>query len=212
MFSIIFDMDGTLLDTQRICIPAWEYAGCLQGIEGLGEFVKEIFGMSEMGWTAHLVETYPTLDVPLFKETFRNYIKENGEVKFMPGAQQLLRFLKDNNVKVALASGTRRATVLSHLKRVGIENYFDAIVGGDEIKNGKPAPDIFLKAAELLNAKPDECIVFEDSNNGIKAAHNAGMKCIGIPDIVPIKNEFKKFIFSEINNLAEAIDILKAML
>lgn len=208
MFSVIFDMDGTLLDTQRICIPAWEYAGRLQGIKGMGGCIQKVCGMNEIGWTAHITENYPTLNVAEFKENYRDYIKKNGEIKFMPGAQQLLEFLKDKGVKTALATGTRKATVFSHLKKLDCEDYFDAVVGGDDVINGKPAPDIFLKAAHLIGAKPEECFVFEDSANGVKSAYNAGMKCIGVPDIAKFNDEIKNLLFAELNNLSEAIEVL----
>ena len=208
MFSVIFDMDGTLLDTQRICIPAWEYAGRLQGIKGMGDCIPKVCGMNEIGLTAHITENYPTLNVPEFKENYRDYIKKNGEIKFMPGAQPLLEFLKDKGVKIALATGTRKSTVFSHLKKLECEDYFDAVVGGDDVINGKPAPDIFLKAAHLIGAKPEECFVFEDSANGVKSAYNAGMKCIGVPDIVKFNDEIKNLLFAELNNLSEAIEVL----
>lgn len=212
MHSVIFDMDGTLLDTQRISIPAWEYVGSLQGISGMGEHVKKIFGMNERGSTEYLVNNFPSLNVPLFKNDYREYIKKHGTVKFMTGAQILMSFLKEKGVKVALASGTRKATVLSHLKKLSCENYFDAIIGGDEVENGKPSPDIFLKAASLIGAKADECFVFEDSPNGVHSAYNAGMKCIGIPDVVEFNDEIKGLLFAELNNLGEAIDLLNKYL
>ncbi len=212
MLSVIFDMDGTLLDTQRICIPAWEYAGRLQNVTGMGGCIEKVCGMNEVGWTAHIVDNYPTLNVSKFKEDYRGYIKQNGTIKFMPGAEELMQFLKEKGIKVALASGTRKATVLSHLKKLNCEDYFDAIVGGDEIKNGKPAPDIFLKAAALIGAKPEECIVFEDSANGIRSAVNAGMKCIGIPDVAKFTEEIKDLLFAELNNLSEATEVLNKYL
>ena len=90
--------------------------------------------------------------------------------------------------------------------------YFDAIVGGNEVINGKPAPDIFLLAAERLGVKPCECYVFEDSSNGIKAAYNAGMKPIGVPDIAKLDSETKKFLFAEIGQLDEAIAVFEKMI
>lgn len=212
MFSVIFDMDGTLLDTQRICIPAWEYAGRLQDIKGMGSCIEKVCGMNEIGWTAYIESNYPTLNTAEFKENYRDYIKKNGEVRFMPGAEPLMKFLKDKGVKVALASGTRRATLLGHLKKLSCEDYFDAIVGGDEIENGKPAPDIFLKAAELLCEKPENCFVFEDSANGVRAAVSAGMKCIGIPDVAPLSEEVKSMLFAELNNLGEAMEVLNKII
>lgn len=212
MFSVIFDMDGTLLDTQRICIPAWEYAGNLQGFKNVGECIYSVCGMNEKGWTSFLENRYPTLDTLIFKRDMRDYIIKNGKIVFRKGAKELLDFLKQNDIKMAIASGSSRESINHHLNAVGATHYFSAIVGGRDIENGKPAPDIFLKAAKSIGAQPQDCFVFEDSENGIKAGINAEMKCIGFPDIVPFKAETKKLLFAEIDDLSKAIDILKTML
>lgn len=212
MFSVIFDMDGTLLDTQRICVPAWHYAGELQGFKNVGDCIYHVCGMNEKGWTAFLESRYPALDTLSFKRDMRDYIIKNGKVVFRKGAKELLDFLKQNNIKMAIASGSSRQTIDHHLGEVGAAHYFDAIVGGKDIENGKPAPDIFLLAAKLIGAHPKDCFVFEDSENGIKAGFNAGMKCIGFPDIVPFKEETKKLLFAELDDLSKAIEMFKKYL
>lgn len=209
MFSVIFDMDGTLLDTQRICIPAWEYGGKLQGINGMGDDIPAVCGMNEVGWTAFLVNNYPRLDVDKFKKDTREYIIKNGVVKYKKGAKELIEFLKSKNIKIGLASGSSRQSIDHHLKEVGAEMYFDAIVGSHDVENGKPAPDVFLKTAELMGVNPEDCFVFEDSENGIKAGFTAGMKCIGVPDIVNFSDETKKLMFCELENLGQAIEIFE---
>lgn len=211
MFSVIFDMDGTLLDTQRICIPAWDYAGELQGFKNMGKFVPDVCGTNDIGSTNYLIQNFPTLDVIEFKKKAREYIIENIEVKFKRGAEELLSFLKYNNIKFALASGTSRPSVMHHLNELGIVDIFDAIVCGGDIENGKPAPDIFLLTAEKLGVSPSHCFVFEDSENGIKAGYAAGMKCIGIEDIAPFSDEVKNLMFKKLNSLDEAIEIFKSI-
>lgn len=212
MFSVIFDMDGTLFDTQKICIPAWEYGGIVQGVKGMGGCIADVCGMNEIGWTTYIEENYPELDVEKFKKDMREYIIENGKVKFKDGAEELLEFLCENNIKYAIASGSSKKTILHHLGEVGALDKFDIFVGGKDVENGKPAPDIFLLAAEKLGAKPEECFVFEDSGNGIRAAHSAGMKCIGIPDVAIFKEEEKALMFAELNNFSEAINLFKEYL
>lgn len=209
MFSVIFDMDGTLLDTQRICVPAWEYAGRKQGIIGMGEHVYTVCGMNENGSTAYLKNNFKDLDVPVFKSQIRKYIIDNGVVRFKPGAEELLGFLKENHIKIALASGTSRNSINSHLSKLGIEGCFDAIVGGGDVENGKPAPDVFLKAAGLIGAAPETCFVFEDSANGIRAGHAAGMKCIGVADLVEFDSQTKELMFTEFKTLFEGIEFFK---
>jgi len=130
-------------------------------------------------------------------------------VTFKKGAQELIGFLKQNNIKIGLASGTSRASVMHHLNEVDVTDSFDAIVCGTEVENGKPAPDVFLKTAELLGVEPGNCFVFEDSENGIRAGVAAGMKCIGIADLVPFSEDIKSLMFKELSNMTQAIEIFK---
>ena len=212
MFSVIFDMDGTLLDTQRICIPAWDYAGKLQGFENLGEHIPNVCGMNQNGWMGYLKTNFPTLDTDAFIQAAREYILENGKVEYKKGAKEILEFLKQNNIKIGLASGSSRNSVDHHLKAVGAINIFDATVAGTEIEKGKPAPDIFLLCAEKMGVNPKDCFIFEDSENGIKAGYAAGMKCIGVPDILEFSDEIKDIMFACFDDLSQAIEILKQYL
>lgn len=212
MFSVIFDMDGTLFDTQKIFIPAWEYAGKKYGFENMGAHIPAVCGVNPKGCDDYLRKTFPTLDIDSFKAVVRTYVEENMVVKFKEGAEELLSFLKQNGVKIALATGTSRPSTEHHLKEVNLSDFFDATVCGNEIENGKPNPDIFLRAAQLLNANPEDCFVFEDSVNGIKAGYNAGMKCIGVPDVVTFSDEDRKMMFAELESLDKAIPILQNLL
>ncbi len=209
MYSVIFDMDGTLLDTQKICIPAWEYAGGLQGIQGLGSEVKNVCGMNKAGWTSFLREHYPELDADLFNEQMRRYIIENQVIRYKEGALELLEYLKKNGVKMAVASGSSRESVNHHLNEVGADKYITTSLGGQDVKFGKPSPDIFLLAAEKLDANPSDCYVFEDSPNGVRAAVAAGMKCFGVPDIADFSSDIEALLYAKISRLDEAIGWLK---
>ncbi len=212
MFSVIFDMDGTLLDTQKICIPAWEWAGRNQGFEGLGKHIPDVCGMNRVSWTKYLEQRYPSLDTDRFNSEARQYVIDNLKIGFMPGAEELLKYLKQNGIKLALASGSSSESVNHHLSKLGAHSYFDAIVSGDEVKNSKPAPDIFLKTAKLLGVSPEECFVFEDSENGIKAGNSAGMKCIGVPDIVDFSAEINNMLFAKYTRIDEAIALFNKLL
>ena len=189
IFSVIFDMDGTLLDTERICIPAWDRAGEKQGFQNVGKHIPNVCGTNAAGSSAYLAHTFPTMNVPAFKQDVRNYIEKHLVVQYKPGAKELVGFLKEKGVKLALASGSSHDSIDHHLKAVGATDYFDVIVSGGDVQNGKPAPDIFLLTAQKMGVNPQDCYVIEDSKNGIKAATAAGMRCIGIPELVPFDDE-----------------------
>lgn len=209
MFSVIFDMDGTLLDTQQICIPAWEYAGKKQGVSGMGAHVPDVCGMNEKGRDVYLAKNAPEINMEQFIRDYRAYIAENLIVRYKNGAVELLEYFKQKGIKIGLASGTSEKSVMHHLKEVDALKYFDVIVPGTSVEKGKPEPDIFLFAAEKMGVSPESCFVFEDSANGIISAYRAGMKCIGVPDIAPFSQEIKNLMFAELKTLDEAIDIFK---
>jgi len=212
MFSVIFDMDGTLFDTQRIFIPAWNTVGEKYGIKNMGKHIPAVCGVNPKGSDDYLKKNFPDLDFKAFKSDVREYVVKNMVVRFKKGAPELLKFLKEKGIKIALATGTSRNSTEHHLNEMGLTDFFDATVCGNEIENGKPAPDIFLRAAELLRVTPSECFVFEDSLNGIKAGFSASMKCIGVPDIVKFTDEDRKMMFAEIESLDKAIAIFENIL
>lgn len=211
MFSVIFDMDGTLLDTQKICIPAWDYAGEKQGLSNAGSLMPLVCGMNINGSNAVLRKHFPEIDLEKFRADAREYITKNLEVRFKNGAKELLYYLKARGIKIGLATGTSRPSTEHHLKEVGIIDAFDAIVCGTEVENGKPAPDIFLETARKMGVNPQDCFVFEDSPNGIIAGNKAGMKCIGVADVVPFRDKIKSLMYCELQNIAQAIEIFEKL-
>lgn len=212
MFSVIFDMDGTLTDTQSVCIHAWDYAGDLQGFKNAGESIRYVCGMNKEGWEAYLAEHYEGIDLLKFDKDMRQYIIDSGKPDLKKGAVELLEFLKQNGVRMAVASGSQIYEIEWKLGDTGIIHYFEVFAGGDEVERGKPAPDVYLLAAERLGVSPEDCFVFEDASFGVKSASAAGMKCFGIADVVPFTDEAKEIMFKELNSLDEAIEILKEYL
>ena len=212
MFSVIFDMDGTLTDTQSVCIHAWDYAGDLQGFKNAGESIRYICGMNKEGWEAYLAENYKGIDLLKFDTDMRQYIIDQGTPALKKGAVELLEFLKQNGVRMAVASGSQVYEIEWKLGDTGIIHYFEVFAGGDEVERGKPAPDVYLLAAERLGVSPEDCFVFEDASFGVKSASAAGMKCFGIADVVPFTDEAKEIMFKQLNSLDEAIPILKEYL
>ena len=211
MYSVIFDMDGTLLDTQRICVPAWDYAGQRQGVSGMGRYIPHVCGMNAQGWGRFVLERHPHIDMERFNSDARSYVLEHLEIRFKTGAQKTLEYLFDRKIKTAIASGSSHGSIEHHLREVGVYERFDAITGGGDVERGKPAPDIFLLAAERIGASPSECFVLEDSENGVRAAHAAGMRVIGIPDLVEFSDEVKGLLFRELADMSEAIAVFEGL-
>ncbi len=212
MINVIFDMDGTLLDTQRICIDAWEIVGQSHGISGMGADIPIVCGMNRQGWCKYLEDKYEGLDTERFSDEVREYVLENQVVRFKKGAPELLAFLEEHGIKKAIASGTSRAGIKRNLEAVNAEGRFDVVVGGADVPNGKPAPDIFLLACEKLGAKPEDCIVLEDSSNGVRAAVAAGARCIGIPDVAQFSDEVKGLLFAECESMLDVIPIIEKLI
>ena len=208
MFNIIFDMDGTLIDSQRIAIPAWEYAGNQQGILEMGSHVPKICGMNEKCWTEYIKQKIPTINIKRFKSDRIKYLNEKGILSLKMGAKTLLDFLRKNGIKMAIASSSSKEMVIHRLNSVGILEYFDAIISNDDVTNSKPSPDCFLLAAEKLNVSPESCIVFEDTVTGIEAGIAAGMRCIRVIDIAEFDEKSKKLAYASVEALDEAIDVL----
>lgn len=209
--AILFDMDGTVLDTEPLSKMAWSTVLADNGYTFTDKMFYEHTGLNPAS-TEKLYKSYLGKDFPyyemrakvhLFREEYRN--KHGIAVK--KGFHQLSDFLRQNNIKSVIATSTPRKEAEHYLEIAKIREHFDYIIGGDEITDGKPAPEIYLKAAKLAKASTDECIAVEDSTNGILSAVNAGIKCVYIHDFSDISNELKNRCIT-CNDLAEIISII----
>ncbi len=207
----IFDMDGTLFDSERIYKNAWletvEYFGKDRG----AELTKEVSGASEANCRKIIKNFYPDVDV----DKFFDHVIETAEkifekgVDLMPGVVEILKFFEENGVKMAIASSSSHAVINRNIERADIKKYFTAIISGDDVRNGKPAPDIFLLAAEKINVPAVDCYVFEDSYNGIRGAYAAGCAAIMIPDTIQPNDEMKKICAAIYPNLMDAMNAIE---
>lgn len=191
--AVIFDVDGTLLDTERIYMQAWKDAAAELGYVMTDELLRKTRAVNakdaarifeaEIGNGFSYEKTRP-IRVRIAEE---NIERESPVLK--PGVLELLAFLRQKGIRLAVASSTNTKTTKAHLAINGLLDYFEVIVGGDMIEKGKPNPDIFLKAAELLGEVSENCIVVEDSPAGIRAGTAAGMKAVLVPDLAAITQE-----------------------
>ena len=135
---------------------------------------------------------------------------DNGRLPMKPGIVELLKFLKENGIKTAVASSTRKAVVTREITDAGLLSYFDVLICGDMVARSKPAPDIFLKAAEELKVDPSRSYVIEDSYNGIRAAHSAGMRAFMVPDMLEANDEMRKLSEAVLPDLMAVKEALTA--
>ena len=210
--AVVFDMDGLMFDTERLTILAWDYAGEKLGLGKMGHMVYKTLGMNVESSRKIFSQEYgdKIVEEDLTKharEFFNDYYEKNG-IPIKTGLIEILSYLKENNYRLAVATSSNQKTVLSHLERANIKEYFDVIVCGDMIKNSKPAPDIYLKACELLDVNPSECLALEDSPNGIRSAFSAGLKPVMIPDLIDPTDEILDMLHSKLLNLNEVVNLL----
>ena len=205
--AFIFDVDGTLLDTERIYMQAWKDAAAELGYDMPMSLLRKTRAVNakeaarifeeEIGNGFSYEKTRP-IRVRIAEE-----IIERESPILMPGVLELLGYLQQKGIRLAVASSTNTKTTKEHLASSGILEYFEVVVGGDMIEKGKPNPDIFLKAAALLGEEPEECVVVEDSPAGIRAGAAAGMKTILVPDQAAITQEIKDLSNTMLDSLLE---------
>ena len=183
MKAVIFDMDGVLIDSQPYHFKADIDTMAEYGVIKDQKFYEAFAGTLTDNRMRTLRDMFG-LDVPAEeliekREKMILDIMANEDIKPVSGIPELLRSIKALGLKTAVASSSGIELIKLVLDRLGIAVYFDSITSGNDVKRGKPSPDIFLLAAERIGAEPSECLVVEDSENGVKAAKSAGMKALG---------------------------------
>lgn len=181
--AIIFDMDGVIIDSEPFHFESDQLTMKSFGIDVSHEELNKYVGVANPIMWAELKEKYnlaSSVDQLLEKQDYYiNFLMGNRQLEPVDGIPELLAEAKKAGMKIGLASSSGRSFIEMILAKLGIIHYFEVIVSGEEVKNSKPAPDIFLKAAEKLKVSPKDCLVIEDSQHGVKAAIVAGMICIG---------------------------------
>ena len=211
--AVIFDVDGTLLDTERIYMQAWKEAAAELGYEITDELLRKTRAINVKD-AARIFEaeigngfSYDTVRVVRVRIAEEIIHRESPILK--PGVLELLDYLEQTGVRLAVASSTNTQTTKDHLALSGIADRFQVIVGGDMIVKGKPHPDIFLKAAELMGVDPVNCMVVEDSPAGIRAGSAAGMQVVLVPDQAAITQEIIDLSDVVLESLCQLPDYLK---
>ncbi len=209
----IFDMDGVLVDTERIFMENMAILSKKEGYNIAQEDLLNIIGKSNSDADKYMKSIYGE-HFDFIKLGFK--IDElfilKAKQSLIPlklGVIEILEFLKKNNKKIALASSSNLDKIKAILHSVNIYDYFDFIISGESLKESKPNPEIFKKVIEYFNVKADKSIVFEDSLNGLKASKSLGSFTIFIPDIVGINDENIKYYDRVYNSLFEVLESLE---
>jgi beta-phosphoglucomutase-like phosphatase (HAD superfamily) len=215
MKTIIFDMDGVIVDSEPFHCEAW-----IETYQEVGIPIDERYYYSRICGQHGMVSTAMVLNDFNIEISQEELIRRKEEIvslkvmgKILPisGAKELTINLKNNGYKIGLASSTSYVGVMSILKNIGMEDFFSVIHAGEAVKNGKPNPDIYLKTAKILEELPQNCVVVEDSSSGVISAKKAGMKVIGI---LNGRNDKEQLQFADriVDNFSEiTLDLLNTL-
>ena len=211
--AVVFDMDGVIFDSERATMVCWLELADKYVIPNIEEAFLACTGTT-MARTREIMlerygEEFPYDEYAKEASLMYHSKYDGGRLPMKKGVIELLTFLKDEGKKIALASSTRKQTVISQLKDAGILDFFDEIICGDMVERSKPAPDIFLKACEAINVSPERTYGIEDSYNGIRAAHAGKLRPIMVPDLLPENDEMRKLSEVVLTDLLEVKEYLR---
>lgn len=213
--GIIFDMDGVLIDSERQSNEGWLWAAGQLGVD-MPMWLIDSFKGAPAELCCKFFDDYykGVIDYWEAKELRTQHaykIRETEGIPVKKGVKDIFEYIRNNGLKCAVATSTRRESAEKTLHEIGVWDYLDAVVYGDEVERGKPEPDIFLRAAKAIGVNPSEAVVVEDSINGIKAGYAAGMRVVHIPDTIAIDDDIRKLTYMVCDDLNGLIDVVESI-
>jgi beta-phosphoglucomutase-like phosphatase (HAD superfamily) len=215
--AFIFDMDGLLLDTEGVYKRSWTAASRALGFDLTDELYLTLIGITiadcEKRLVAHFGDGFPLDRFRADARTGYEAIVAAEGIPLKPGVLAALEWAAERNVPCGIGTSTVTEEARQRLTRHGLLDRFSVVVGGDQIKRGKPDPETFLKVAEALGHKPEHCLVFEDAHSGVRAAVAAGMPVVLVPDLLPATPEIAAQaagVFPSLQHAVTWIDALPA--
>ena len=212
--AVLFDMDGLMVDTESLSTEAFINSAKAQGYNMTKEETLKVLGFTKANIYQFWIDYFQGTNVDGKKlvddhyEYIENVLYTVGPEK-MPYVEELLKYLRENNYKIAVASSSDTADIKNNLEKTKLEKYIDEIASGAEVENGKPAPDVFLLAAKRLGVDPKDCLMLEDSKAGIKAGKASGAMVFMVPDMFTVDKECEDTADRILTNLGEVIEILE---
>ena len=209
----VFDMDGLMFDSERITYNGWQKLMDENGYEYSINAFKQTVGRRKKEVEQFYYSKYGK-DFPYRKlseiqrNNYINFVMTKG-APVKKGLYEILEFLKEHDIKIALATSTSRQTSLVNLESAKVKKYFNALVCGEDVTNGKPDPEVFLTAAKRIGIEPDQCVAFEDSFNGIRSAFASGMTTVMVPDFIHPTDEILTMVNYLCSDLSNAVEVLK---
>lgn len=213
--GIIFDMDGVLIDSERQSNEGWLWAAGQLGVD-MPMWLIDSFKGAPAELCCKFFDDYykGVIDYWEAKELRTQHVYKIRETEGIPvkkGVKDIFEYIRNNGLKCAVATSTRRESAEKTLHKIGVWDYLDAVVYGDEVEHGKPEPDIFLRAAKAIGVSPSEAVVVEDSINGIKAGYAADMRVVHIPDTIAIDDDIRKLTYMVCADLNGLIDVVESI-
>lgn len=208
--GIIFDLDGVICSTDHYHYLAWKKIADELGVEFDESVNNRLRGVSRMDSLEIVLENYKGALALVEKvvlaekknDEYRNYLKEMSPKDLTPEVKGSLDVLRSMGLKLAIGSSSKNTPFI--LERIGLSDYFDAVSDGNNIEHSKPDPEVFLKAAQMLGLKPEECLVVEDASAGAKAAHAGGMLCACVGDAAALREgDFNMTSFHRLISIAD---------
>jgi HAD superfamily hydrolase (TIGR01509 family) len=213
--AVIFDMDGLLFDTERLYLDALVFAADGLGVEASFDLFLATIGLSSEETKARMKAHFGgavDLDLLWKNATDQFFLLADSRLRLKPGVIELLSLLDRCAIPAAIATSSRPENVVHHLGAHGLERRFRAVAAAGSYARGKPHPDPFLTAAELIGVDPAMCIALEDSHTGVRSASNAGMMTIMVPDLLEANDEMRGLCAHVAVDLHEVARLLEAAL